>query len=110
MEIFGVSKYISVPIAAIAVWLLIVKGNYKVVERVFLVASAIYLAYIASGVLAAPSWSEVSSGLRYTHLPSGCRLCNHICDHYWYHDCSLDAVLPAILHRRQRHSNQGLCL
>jgi Mn2+/Fe2+ NRAMP family transporter len=60
MEIFGVSKYISVPLAAIAVWFLIVKGNYKSVERIFLVASAIYLAYIASGVLAAPSWSEVS--------------------------------------------------
>ena len=60
MEIFGVSKFISVPLAAIAVWLLIVKGSYKIVERVFLVASAIYLAYIASGVLSAPSWSEVS--------------------------------------------------
>ena len=60
MEIFGVSKYISVPLAAITVWLLIVKGSYKIVERVFLVASAIYLAYIASGVLSAPSWSEVS--------------------------------------------------
>jgi Mn2+/Fe2+ NRAMP family transporter len=59
MEIFGVSKYISVPLAAIAVWFLIVKGNYKVVERVFLVASAIYLAYIASGVIANPNWSEV---------------------------------------------------
>jgi Mn2+/Fe2+ NRAMP family transporter len=61
MEIFGVSKYISVPVAAIAVWFLIVKGSYKIVERVFLVASAIYLAYIASGVLAAPSWSEVGN-------------------------------------------------
>lgn len=59
MEIFGVSKYISVPIAAVLVWFLIVKGNYKVVERVFLVASAIYLAYIASGVIANPNWSEV---------------------------------------------------
>ncbi len=59
MEIFGVSKYISVPIAAIAVWFLIVKGNYKVVERVFLAASAIYLAYVASGVIANPNWSEV---------------------------------------------------
>jgi Mn2+/Fe2+ NRAMP family transporter len=59
MEIFGVSKYISVPIAAAAVWFLVVKGNYKVVERVFLVASAIYLAYIASGVIANPNWSEV---------------------------------------------------
>src|SRR5512136_1186940 len=60
MEIFGVNKFISVPLAAIGVWFLIVKGNYKSVERVFLVASAIYLAYVASGVMAAPSWSEVS--------------------------------------------------
>ena len=43
MEIFGVSKFISVPIAAVLVWLLIVRGNYRTVERVFLVASAIYL-------------------------------------------------------------------
>jgi Mn2+/Fe2+ NRAMP family transporter len=59
MEIFGVSKYISVPLAAVAVWFLIVKGSYKTVERVFLVASAIYLSYVASGFLAAPNWSEV---------------------------------------------------
>ena len=39
LEIFGVSKYISVPVAAVVVWLLIVKGNYKCVERIFLVAS-----------------------------------------------------------------------
>ena len=63
MEIFGVSKFISVPIAAVLVWLLIVKGSYKVVERVFLVASAIYLAYVASGLLAAPDWSEVGRAL-----------------------------------------------
>jgi Mn2+/Fe2+ NRAMP family transporter len=63
MEIFGVSKYISVPLAAVAVWFLIVKGNYKVVERVFLVASAIYLAYVASGVIANPNWSEVGQAL-----------------------------------------------
>ena len=63
MEIFGISKYISVPLAAVVVWLLIVKGSYKIVERVFLVASAIYLAYVASGLLAAPNWSEVSRSL-----------------------------------------------
>ena len=59
MEIFGVSKYISVPIAGILVWILITRGNYATVEKIFLVASAIYLAYIASGVLAAPDWQEV---------------------------------------------------
>ena len=59
MEIFGVSKYISVPIAAVGVWLLIVKGNYRSVERVFLLASAIYLTYVVSGFLARPAWGEV---------------------------------------------------
>ena len=59
MEIFGITKFISVPLAAIVVWLIIVKGNYKSVERVFLVASLIYLTYVASGVLARPVWDEV---------------------------------------------------
>lgn len=63
MEIFGVSKFISVPLAAIVVWLLIVKGSYKIVERVFLVASAIYLSYVASGLIAAPDWSQVGQAL-----------------------------------------------
>jgi Mn2+/Fe2+ NRAMP family transporter len=63
MEIFGVSKFISVPIAAIVVWLLIVKGSYRAVERVFLLASAIYLAYVASGVIANPPWQEVATAM-----------------------------------------------
>lgn len=63
MEIFGVSKYLSVPVAAVIVWLLMVKGNYKTVERIFLVASAIYLAYIISGILARPPWGEVARAL-----------------------------------------------
>ena len=63
MEIFGVNKYISIPIAALVVWLLIIRANYKTVERVFLIASAIYLSYIASGVLAHPNWREVSHSL-----------------------------------------------
>src|SRR5512136_1840482 len=60
MEIFGVSKYISVPLAAALVWLLIVKGDYQKVERIFLVASAIYLCYVASGVMAQPVWPDVT--------------------------------------------------
>ena len=52
------ASIISVPIAAVVVWLLIVKGNYKSVERIFLVASAIYLAYVVSGILARPPWGE----------------------------------------------------
>jgi len=60
MEIFGVSKYISVPLVAVGVWLLIVKGNYKSVERIFLFASAIYFSYVLSGVLANPPWGTVA--------------------------------------------------
>lgn len=63
MEIFGVSKYISVPLAAIGVWFLIVKGNYKSVERIFLVASAIFLTYVISGVISHPNWGEVGAAL-----------------------------------------------
>lgn len=59
LEIFGVSKYISVPVAAVIVWVLIVKGNYQTTERIFLVASAIYLSYVISGFLAQPDWNEV---------------------------------------------------
>ena len=62
MEIFGVSKYIAVPLAAAGVWLLILKADYKSVERVFLVASALYLAYVASGILN-PPWGEVSRAM-----------------------------------------------
>ncbi len=60
LEIFGVSKYISVPLAAVLVWLLIVKANYKVVERIFLIASALYLSYVLSGFLARPPWHEIA--------------------------------------------------
>jgi Mn2+/Fe2+ NRAMP family transporter len=63
MEIFHVSKYVAVPVAAAAVWFLIVKGNYRSVERVFLIASALYLAYVASGIMARPPWPTVQSAL-----------------------------------------------
>lgn len=56
LELFNVSKYISVPIAAVVVWLIIVKGNYHLVEKVFLGASLFYVAYIVAGFLAKPNW------------------------------------------------------
>ncbi len=56
MQIFGVSKYISVPLAAIAVWLLVVRGSYSQVEKIFLVACGFYLTYVVSAILAKPDW------------------------------------------------------
>jgi Mn2+/Fe2+ NRAMP family transporter len=59
MEIFGVSKYISVPISAMLVWTMVVKGSYKQVEKVFLVACLFYVSYIVTGVIVQPDWGEV---------------------------------------------------
>lgn len=59
LEIFGISKYISVPISALLVWLLIVKGSYKVVEKVFLIACMVYIAYPVAAFLAHPKWDLV---------------------------------------------------
>lgn len=56
MQLFHISKYASVPACVIIVWFLIVKGDYKSVEKVFLTASAFYIAYIIAGVLSHPDW------------------------------------------------------
>jgi Mn2+/Fe2+ NRAMP family transporter len=60
LELFHVSRYISVPLAAIAVWFLVVKGNYKDVEKIFLFGCAIYVTYIISGFLVKPDWKEAA--------------------------------------------------
>lgn len=56
MQLFHVSKYFSVPICAFIVWILVVKGDYKSVEKVFLLASSVYISYIFAGVLSGPDW------------------------------------------------------
>ena len=58
MQLFHVAKYISVPVCAAIVWWLVVKGDYKSVEKVFLIASVFYVAYIITGVVAKPDWHE----------------------------------------------------
>ena len=58
MSLFHVSKYISVPVCAVIVWALVVKGDYKNVEKVFLAASVFYIAYIIAGVLSEPNWHQ----------------------------------------------------
>ena len=58
-EIFGLSRYVAVPGAAVLVWLVVTRGSYRVAEKVFLVACLAYLAYPISGFLARPDWSKV---------------------------------------------------
>src|SRR5438128_3497808 len=59
-ELFGVSKYIVVPLSAFIVWAIVVHGTYSTVEKVFLSASAFYVCYILSGVLAHPDWKAAA--------------------------------------------------
>ncbi len=59
LEIFGLSRYVTVPIGALLVWLLIVKGSYKLVERVFLFACVIYLAYPVAAFMSHADWGAV---------------------------------------------------
>ena len=63
MQIFGVSKYISVPVAAILVWLLVVKGTYQIAERIFLIFSASLLTYVVSALMSKPQWGEIGSAV-----------------------------------------------
>ena len=56
MQLFHITKYASVPVCAFIVWILVVKGDYKSVEKVFLTASVFYIAYIIAGVLSRPDW------------------------------------------------------
>jgi NRAMP (natural resistance-associated macrophage protein)-like metal ion transporter len=63
MNIFGVSKYISVPLAAGLVWVLVLKGNYKFAERVFLLFSVFLLSYVVSAILAGPDWKVIGKAI-----------------------------------------------
>src|SRR6267378_1302505 len=63
MQIFGISKYIAVPLAAILVWVLVLRGTYRQVEKIFLVACSFYLAYLFSAVLAKPDWLQAAKNV-----------------------------------------------
>jgi len=67
MEMFGVSRFISVPVSAAFVWWLVTKGTYRTVEKVFLTACVFYVSYVLSGFMAKPAWGEV---LKHTFIPS----------------------------------------
>ncbi|MHB8843471.1 MAG: NRAMP family divalent metal transporter [Nitrospirota bacterium] len=68
MELFGVHKYVSVPISAFVVWLVVVKGNFKQVERFLIAISLIYLTYVFSGIMSNPPWREVARQIVVPHI------------------------------------------
>ena len=68
MEILGLSKYIMVPIGALAIWILVAKGSYRFVENVLLIACLIFVGYIISGFMAKPDWAGVAKSRFIPHL------------------------------------------
>jgi NRAMP (natural resistance-associated macrophage protein)-like metal ion transporter len=67
MQIFHISKYISVPIAALLVWVLVLRGTYRQVEVIFLAACVLYLSYVVSAIIARPDWLDAA---RQTVIPT----------------------------------------
>jgi NRAMP (natural resistance-associated macrophage protein)-like metal ion transporter len=63
MEVFHVSKYLSVPVVAIMIWVLVVKGNYRIAERVFLIFSVSLLMYVVSALMSKPDWNEIGQSV-----------------------------------------------
>ncbi len=110
-ELFGVPKYIVVPLAALVVWAVVVHGTYGVVEKVFLSASAFYVAYIVSGVFAQPDWKAAALSTVTRPESAGFR-------NYGYlsmthrpgrdDDRAVDAVLPAGLDRGKRRDREAV--
>ena len=68
MEVFSVSKYISVPIVGVLVWILVVKGTYKIAERIFLVFSIALLMYVVSALMGHPHWAEIGQSITHPHM------------------------------------------
>jgi len=68
LELFHITRYISVPIGGLLVWLLVVKGNYENVEKIFLFACVVYVAYIISGFLVRPNWQQAAIDSVRPHL------------------------------------------
>lgn len=70
MEMFGVPTWVSVPVAAVAVWLLIVGGSYKRVEKVFLILSFVFVTYVIAAFMAKPDWGEPLASTVVPHVVS----------------------------------------
>lgn len=68
MEIFGIDKFISVPLSAFLVWWMVVKGTYRFVEKAFLIACVFYISYIITGVIVKPDWGHVFEQFMYPQL------------------------------------------
>lgn len=68
MEVFGVNKYISVPVVGFLIWFLVVKGTYKIAERIFLLFSVSLLMYVVSALMGKPHWGEIGQAVLHPQM------------------------------------------
>jgi NRAMP (natural resistance-associated macrophage protein)-like metal ion transporter len=73
MEVFRVTKYISVPVVAFLVWILVVKGTYQIAERIFLIFSVSLLTYVVSAIMGKPDWSSIGTAIIHPHVEMNTR-------------------------------------
>ena len=95
MELFGIPRLASVPVAALVVWLLVVKGSYKSVEKIFLAVSLVFVTYVVAAFLAGPNWGRCRAGDGYSAGSRRHSFCIARYCHDWYHYCAVDDVFHA---------------
>ena len=105
MEVFGVNKFISVPVSAFLVWWMVVKGTYKSVEKAFLVACVFYISYIITGIIVKPDWGHVFEQFLHPQLSLQPSEMTMLIGCGGNDDCTLDAILPPGLDRGERDQN-----
>jgi len=71
MQVFNLSKYLTVPLSGMVVWLLVVKENYGITEKIFLLMSGFLLMYVVSALLAHPDWTEIATSITHPRLWGG---------------------------------------
>jgi len=62
-DIYGVPRWVAVPVAALLIWLIVYKGSFKLVQKIFLTSAVLFLAYVVAGYMAHPDWSEAVKGM-----------------------------------------------
>lgn len=69
LEVFHISKYITVPLVAFGVWMLVVKGTYTIAERIFLIFSVSLLTYVVSAIIGHPHWGQIGHAIAHPNMP-----------------------------------------
>ena len=108
LEIFHISRYITVPLAGVAVWFVVVKGNYQSVEKIFLFSCVLYITYVISGFLVKPDWKEAAINSVTPALMLDKGYIEMLIGMVGTDHCAVDAVLSSGGGGREGYDGQGI--